>query len=255
VFCVSHSLREVAVNERLCRPEKIVVLAGGSGNGVDATNRFNPDLFGPQDRQRVRDRFGIPNGAFVVGFVGRLVRDKGIIELEEAWRRLSVLFPEIHLLLVGPFEPRDPVPKGVKTRLISDPRIHLTNEHVDPAPLYTAMDLVVLPTYREGFPNVPLEAAAMRLPVVATSVPGCVDAVQDGVTGTLVPAQDTAALAEAIDRYIHNPFLRKQHGKAGRARVLREFRQEVIWDALFQEYSKLLFQKGAPCPNESASHE
>ncbi len=91
------------------------------------------------------------------------------------------------------------------------------------------MDVLVLPTYREGFPLVPLEASAMGLPVVATSIPGCVDAVVDGITGTLIPPYDATALAEAIRLYLLHPELRRQHGKAGRARVLREFCPEDVW--------------------------
>jgi lipopolysaccharide/colanic/teichoic acid biosynthesis glycosyltransferase len=100
------------------------------------------------------------------------------------------------------------------------------------------MDVVVLPTYREGFPNVPLEAAAMSLPVVATNVEGCVDAVEDGRTGLLVPPRDAEALARAIRTYLTDPDLRSTHGSHGRARVLEDFRQEAIWEALHDEYTK-----------------
>jgi glycosyltransferase involved in cell wall biosynthesis len=118
----------------------------------------------------------------------------------------------------------------------------------DPAPLYLAMDIVSLPTYREGLPNVPLEAAAMARPVVATRIPGCVDAVADGETGILVPPRNAEALAEALRRYLDDPDLRRRHGAAGRDRVLRQFRQEIIWEALYREYSRLLQQNGQPVP-------
>jgi len=101
---------------------------------------------------------------------------------------------------------------------------------------FRAFDVLALPTYREGFPVVPLEAAAMRLPVVATRVPGCVDAVVDGVTGTLVPARDAASLTAALRAYLVDPELRRRHGDAARARVVRDFDQERIWSALHLEY-------------------
>jgi glycosyltransferase involved in cell wall biosynthesis len=106
----------------------------------------------------------------------------------------------------------------------------------------------VLPTYREGFPNVLLEAAAMERPVVATRVPGCVDAVEEGATGTLVPARDAGALAGAIGAYLADPALAAAHGRAGRARVLRDFRREAIWEALAAEYRALLHARGLAVP-------
>jgi glycosyltransferase involved in cell wall biosynthesis len=102
------------------------------------------------------------------------------------------------------------------------------------------MDLLVLPTYREGFPVVPLEAAAMGLPIVATRIPGCVDAILDGATGALVPARDAVALQQAMAGYLRDPELRRRHGRAARQRVLRDFRQEAMWEALHAEYSRLL---------------
>jgi glycosyltransferase involved in cell wall biosynthesis len=247
-LCVSRSVRDQAVAEGLCPPDRIKVLAGGSGNGVDAGHRFNPDRTSVQDRQRTRERLGIPADAPVIGYVGRVVREKGIVELADAWQRLRHFHPDARLVLVGPFEPEDPVPAATEAILRDDPRIHLVGMDWNTPPLYAAMDLVVLPTYREGFPNVPLEAAAMGLPVVATRVPGCIDAIRDEVTGLLVPPRDAAALALAIGRYLESDALRRDHGQAGRERVRSEFRQEVIWEALYQEYVRLMDERGAMAP-------
>lgn len=248
VICVSHSLRAAALGAGLCPPDKLRVLAGGSGQGVEAERRFHPALVPPGERAAVRARFGIPGDAPVVGFVGRIVRDKGGVELAEAWRVLRGAHPSAHLLMVGPFEPRDPLPPGVEAELRGDPRVHLAGMDWETPRLYAAMDLVVLPTYREGFPNVLLEAAAMERPVVATRVPGCVDAVEEGVTGTLVPPRDAGALAAAIAAYLADPGLGAAHGRAGRARVLRDFRREAIWEALVHEYRGLLGARGLAVP-------
>jgi len=251
VLAVSHSIRTIAVDERLCEKDKIKVLLGGSGNGVDATGRFVPQA--PAVRAEAREALAIPADALVIGFVGRLVRDKGVVELATAWRRLRERISGLHLLLVGPPESEDAVPGEVLAALRADPRVRLTGHARDMPRLYAAMDVVALPTYREGFPNVALEAAAMEIPIVATSVPGCVDAVQHGITGLLVPPRDAAALGDALGRYLEDPTLRKLHGVTARRRVLVEFRREGIWQAVVDEYRSLLARSGSRSGSE-ASH-
>ncbi|HET7753994.1 MAG TPA: glycosyltransferase family 4 protein [Anaeromyxobacteraceae bacterium] len=240
VLAVSHSVRDIIVEEGLCRPDKVKVLASGSGQGVDATRRFKP--LGAATRSEVRARCGIPQDALVVGFVGRLVNEKGMRELAQAWSSLRASHPTLHLLLMGSLEGEDDaIPAEMIAALRADERVHFAESDVtDMPPFYSAMDVVALPTYREGFSNVALETAAMALPIVAARVPGCVDAVEDGRTGTLVEPRDHAALAWALRRYLDDPDLRARHGEAARRRVLAEFRPELIWGAIAAEYRALL---------------
>jgi glycosyltransferase involved in cell wall biosynthesis len=175
--------------------------------------------------------------------VGRIVGDKGIAELVEAWDALKHDLPNLHMMVIGPFDERDSPPAHIVERMKADPRIHLTGFQEDMPSFYRAIDLVVQPTYREGFPTVVLEAAAMALPIVTTSVAGCVDAVVADVTGTLVPPRDPAALMTAIRRYVHDTDLRRRHGSAARERVLRDFKPERVWDAHYAEYLRLLEQR------------
>lgn len=242
VLAVSHSMRSVAIESKLCRADKIKVMGGGSGNGVDAEVRFASNRW-QNAREEVRARHGIPAEAVVVGFVGRIVRDKGISELVASWNSLRDEFPDAHLIVVGPFEDQDPIPATTAQDLKSDCRIHLVGSTSETPKYYASMDVLVLPTYREGFPNVALEAAAMELPVVATRIPGCVDAVEEGVTGLLVPAMDSEELAQAIRTYLSNPQLRLKHGAAGRKRVLRDFAPHGIWRAIHEQYLDLLSQR------------
>jgi glycosyltransferase involved in cell wall biosynthesis len=223
------------------------VLVNGSVNGVDAAERFNPDFL-KLHRSIAREMHNIPAEASVVGFIGRRVRDKGIIELAAAWNRIRETYPNAYLLVVGPTEPQDPVPAATEQLLQRDSRVRMAGFVDDILLAYAAMDIFVLPTYREGFPVSLLEAAAVELPAVATKVPGCVDAILDGITGTLVPAFDEEALSDAIRRYLDQPELRTQHGRAARERVMREFKPEPILEAAYQECIRLLVEKRLPLP-------
>jgi len=240
VICVSDSVRAVAIAEGLCSKQKIKVLGHGSIDGIDANGKFNPARLSAESQQRVRVPYEIPGSAPVMGFVGRIVRDKGLIELARSWRALREEYPTLHLLLAGPFESQDPIPPDVVAMLRTDPRIHLAGMVRDMPRLYRALDLLVLPTYREGFPASLLEASAMELPVIATRIPGCVDAVRNGETGLLVPVRDAEALTAAVRVYLNDPILRKQHGTNGRQRALSDFDPEELRKTLFKEYLRLL---------------
>lgn len=244
VLCVSNSIQSEVIEKGICPRSKIKVLHHGSINGIDTQNRFDPrDHI--ETRTKIRKQFGIPSNAPVIGFAGRLVRDKGLQELVRAWEELRDEYLNLHLLIVGRFEERDALPFEITRTLKQEQRIHLTDYiQVENIPGYiSAMDLLVLPTYREGFPVTALESAAMAVPIVATRIPGCIDAVVDGVTGTLVPPRDANALAYAIRQYLNDSELRRQHGLAGRERVMRDFRPEDMWEAVYSEYKRLLVAK------------
>jgi lipopolysaccharide/colanic/teichoic acid biosynthesis glycosyltransferase len=244
VVCVSPSLRERAIGFNLVSPEKATVLEKGSG-GVDA-RRFSPADRSSAETENLRSMLGIPTGAPVLGYVGRFVKDKGIRELVEAFQRLHATYPELHLLLVGDFEPGDPVEPEVRRYIEAGPAIIRPGFVSDTAPYYRLMDVLALPTHREGFPGVPLEAQASGVPVVTTTATGAVDSITDGVTGFLVPVGDTNALTNAVGKLLADPELRVRMGNAGRMRVERDFRLEVIWSAMGRLYRDLMAEKLDP---------
>jgi glycosyltransferase involved in cell wall biosynthesis len=252
VLAVSRSVADVVIRQGLCPAEKIAVPGKGGSNGVDAEGRFNRDRLDPRARAAFRGQYDIPLDAVVICYVGRVVAGKGVAELAAAWQTIRELRRDAFLVIAGPSEAQDPVPEHALGLLENDKRVVMTGyvPHELLPNLYAAADIVVLPSYSEGLPNVPLEAGAMELPVVATSVTGCVDAVVHGATGTLVPVKDPVELARAIGTYIDSPELRSMHGKAGRDRALMDFRPAPIWEAVYEEYERLLRNSGRCLPAE-----
>ena len=245
VICVSRSLRDLYVQMKLAPAGKVAVLGAGSSHGVDAARyQATPEL-----RQRaadIRSKLGIPAEAPVVGFVGRLTRDKGIEKLLEAFALVRANVPAARLLLRGDFEPGDPLPAEAIRTLLSHPQISVApfGDHTEA--YYQAMDVLAFPSCREELPNVPLEAAAAGLAVVGFVATGTIDAVIHGLTGVLVPPGDATAMGEAIVRYLQDAALRHSHGAAGRQRILRDFRPETVWGAFYQECMSLLRGRGLP---------
>jgi glycosyltransferase involved in cell wall biosynthesis len=246
-ICVSESLLRFARSESILTSTDGMVPASGMSNGIDV-QKFTPDGDDAAWRRSLPESISAlarDSNAVVIGYVGRLARDKGIEELAAAWTSIRAEFVNVHLLLVGPWEKENPVSAEARAIFEGDDRVHLTGLVEGVAPLYRLMSLFVFPSWgSEGFPNAPMEAAAMRLPVIATRVVGCVDAVEHETTGLLVPPRDGRALANAMRVYLNRPELRREHGQAGRRRVLRDFRQEAIWEALYREYVSLLRQRG-----------
>lgn len=252
VICVSASVRDRAIAAGIVKRDKTVVFGAGSSNGVNAA-RFAPLPEWLASTQAFRRELGIPFDAPVIGFVGRLTRDKGVAELLQAHAQLSLRWPELRLILVGNAESGDALLEHVAARIRNTPHVLHAGPAEDVARFYHLMDVLALPSRREGFPNVVLEAGAAGKPVVAARATGTVDAIVDGVTGLLVPAGDSIALAEALGRVLGDPGFAARLGSAGRARVIAKFSQERVWEALCAEYRKLLECTEACLPNAAAA--
>jgi len=234
VHAVSDSLRTRMVELGLAEARQVQVLGRGSSRGVDV-ERF---AAAAAEAVRLRAEVGIAEGAPVIGFVGRLTRDKGVGDFHRAFEKVAEVLPAVRGLVLGDAEPGDPVGSETLAWLRDDPRVIQVGHVEDPAPYYHLMSMLAFPSYREGFPNAPLEAAACGVPTVGYRATGVVDAVVDGETGTLVELGDVEALADAMVLYLSDGDLRQTRGGAARARARAEFAQESVWshhaDALWQ---------------------
>jgi glycosyltransferase involved in cell wall biosynthesis len=239
-FAVSASLAQRVCVDGLGSANKIRVLGAGSANGVDVTH-FSPESVSLG--RSTRSEHAIPEDVVVIGFVGRLTRDKGVEELAEAFRIVYEHAPNTILLVVGPYEDRDrPSERTVQT-LSTHPGVRQVGLRFDVLRFMAAMDIVALPTYREGLGNVLLEAAALGLPTVTTNATGARDAVLDGRTGLQVPVGDADALARALLRLVGEPNLRREMGQAGRKWVVEEFDQQKVWVQQVDEYRALMHRE------------
>lgn len=245
VFCVSHSVREKAITWSVTSRERAVVFGSGSCNGVD-TSRFAATPAMIRHAAGLRRRLGIPQETPVVMFVGRLTSDKGIPELMDAFLRLDKRLADLRLVLAGCFEDEDTLPAHTRRCIETHPRVIFAGAVHDTAPYYAMADVVVLPSHREGLPTVVLEAQAAGKPVIGASATGIVDLIKDGETGLLFPVGDAAALAKSLARLISDKALAARIGFAGLQRVRREFRQEQVWEALYQGYLADLQTKKRP---------
>lgn len=237
LISISHFMMNQAVRDGMCKAEDIKVLGDGSSNGIDL-DRFRPR--DPDKGRALRDAFGLPHDALVVGFVGRFTGDKGIRELLTAYGRLRTIYPSLCLLMVGELEARDRPEPHYVDMMENDERIVLTGWQADTSPFYHAMDVFTLPTHREGFGTVLLEAAACALPIVTTNETGWWHPNEEESSGLFVPIKDADELQRAVAALLDDEALRTRLGQAARARVERSYDCRQVWAMQAREFATLI---------------
>jgi glycosyltransferase involved in cell wall biosynthesis len=237
LFC-SESTRDEAIQAQVVNTSRAQVLGNGTISGVDVA-KFRPAESGNARAQR-RKAWGVSENDVVVGYVGRLLEEKGIEELIEAWQRLdSTVRGCARLLMVGGDTRGEPrIQRLVENAVRENIGVQALGWVDDMPECYAAMDVVVLPSWREGFPYSVIEAQSTGLPVVATRTTGNVDAIQHDVTGLLVPVRHTGALSEALTRLINSPRERKRLGEQARRRILDKFAQDKVLHHMITFYEE-----------------
>ena len=243
VVSVSDSLRELAIEMRLAPSDKIAVLGRGSSNGVDV-EVFRPDRIKNGDRAAIASRLGMDLNVPVVGFVGRLTRDKGLHVLGDAMSALERRGVNAQVLVLGGVDDESGA-NGVAQLRKSCRNIVTTGHVLQPADYYSLMTLLCLPSYREGFVNVVLEASASGIPVVTSDATGVRDAVVDGVTGLTSPVADADSLADNLARLLLDPTLAGSLGANGRKWVVDNFSRERVQDSYANHLEAQLGQEHA----------
>lgn len=236
VYPNSEGLKKIILKHNFTKSEKLKVLGEGSSNGID-TKYFNPADFTAEQKKDIRQSLKIPADDLVFIFVGRLVKDKGINELVQAFKQLASENKNVSLLLVGPFEQDlDPIKEENFEMIRNHPKIVITGYQVDVRPYFAVADALVFPSYREGFPNVVMQAGAMGLPCIVTNINGCNEIIRGGENGLIIPVKDQEALLLAMKKLATSAELRQKLAANSREVITQKYERKVFWDLLLEEY-------------------
>jgi len=237
IIAISESLKRKIITSNLTKKNKVKVLGFGSSNGIHF-EKFQ------LANNKLEEKYNeLLNRSFVIGYVGRIVKDKGIHELIESFKIIEDKGYNVKLLVIGSIEMENAISESDYFFLTKNPNVVLIKHVSNPISFYNNMDVFVFPTYREGFGNVSIEAQALEVPVITTNVTGAIDTVVDGETGFIVEKADYKAIAEKIETLINDDNLKNYLGHNGRTRVEKKFSNKIIWEELENLYNTLLMER------------
>lgn len=239
-YADSPSQRQFMVDSGVATADAISVYGPGSLAGVDL-ERFSPERFSEKEKKQLIRELGLKNDPLILSFIGRITEEKGVRELLAAFRQLRDRHASVALLMLGPVD--DESGRLIQHAFGEVSGVHWQGYVQDPERYLAITDVLCLPSYREGFGTVVVEAAAMAVPSIGTQISGLVDAIENGITGLLVPVRDVDALAESIESLIRNQALLQRMKAAARERCLREFDSRIINENMAKEYAKWLSVK------------
>lgn len=234
VICVSQFVAESRERDHIDGKDKRVILGRGSCNGIDAINKFNPALYSEVMLSSLREKYGLTESHYVIGFVGRLVKDKGVVELLDGFTKFKNCHPEkmVKLLVIGQPETRDALPAKTLDIIKNSRDIIFTGPvpYEDIAAYYMLMNVFILPSHRDGLGMVALEAEAMECPALVSSITGCRETIVPDVTGSYVDLTGES-ICDALEKYM-NKDLCKEQGREARKFVLESFERTKVNKAM-----------------------
>lgn len=239
IYPNSFGLEDIILKNKYTASNKLKVIGKGSSNGID-TNYFNPEIISETEKQKLRNSLDINENDFVYIFIGRLVKDKGINELIEAFKKIASEFKNTKLLLVGPYEKElDPLLPITEDFINTSDQVTAFGWQDDVRPFFAISNCLVFPSYREGFPNVVMQAGAMGLKSIATDINGCNEIIIDGENGTLIPTKDATRLFETMKLFLIEGPSDDATAKRCRNLITERYDQKFVWDAILNEYQTL----------------
>lgn len=239
IYPNSYGLKELILKNKFTEVNKLKVIANGSSNGID-TAYFDPKLFTFDDWKGLKDDLGVKETDFVFIFVGRIVGDKGINELIQAFDQTSTENKNVKLLLVGHFEDDlDPLLEKTKEIININKQIISVGFQNDVRPYFAIADVLVFPSYREGFPNVVMQAGAMELPSIVSNINGCNEIIEEGENGWIIPVKDENAIFKVMLNCFNNTEQFNYAKENARRLILERYEQKKVWDAILTEYKSI----------------
>ncbi|MEB3802205.1 glycosyltransferase family 4 protein [Flavobacterium columnare] len=237
VYPNSKGLEEFILENNFAPKEKIKIIGNGSSNGIN-TAFFAPEQISEEETLKLKAQLDIAKDDFVFIFVGRLVKDKGINELITAFTNLNL--SKTKLLLVGPLESDlDPLLPETLTEIDENINIINVGYQSDVRPYFKVTNVLVFPSYREGFPNVVMQAGAMGLPAIVSNINGCNEIIEEEKNGLIIPVKNSKVIEEAMRKVYQEKSLFDQLKSNARQMIVSRYEQKIIWEAIRNEYENL----------------
>lgn len=235
----SFGMKQIILKEGFCKESKLKVLGNGSSNGIDVMHYSNANV-NKEEAQAIRQELGISIDSTVFLFIGRVVKDKGVNELVEAFDDLSAANPKAKLIIVGPKENHlDPLEEKTELTIKTNKSIHAVGEKNDIRPYVFISDILAFPSYREGFPNVVLQANCMEKPCIVTNINGSNEIITHNYNGLIVPPKNTNALKDAMNYLLNDPDKTLELAGNSRNNIVNKYKREVIWNEMLKLYNSL----------------